>query len=120
MKYKILMQYQNDIRKLRADIARAEDSLLKITQALSAMPKSGNVENKVEKLTVDKITCQEELAKKEQEYSYAVASLPTDTLEGKCIDLKLKGLSWKRIATVVYHDPNKEQAVIKSCKRFVW
>ena len=114
------MQYQKDIRKLRADIARTEASLLKITQALSAMPKSGNADNKIEKLTADKISFQEELAKKEQEFYEAVVSLPTDTLEGKCIDLKLKGLSWKRIAAVVYHDPNKEQAVIKSCKRFVW
>lgn len=120
MNYDTLKQYKEEIFTLRGKIGRIERKLVDCSSALSDMPKSITILNKIESLTVEKLQLKEELKKTEQLYDDAILSIPTERKEGQGILMKLDGDSWIRIATVILHDPSEHKNFMRKCTRFKW
>ncbi|MCR5652212.1 MAG: hypothetical protein K6F88_00260, partial [Ruminococcus sp.] len=120
MNYTQMKYLRDNITRLKGEIEVVQSELTKITPTLSDMPKSQYVQGNIDDLIDIKIKLEESLRVLEAERDKGIESIP-DTTTGTMLKLRMCYLySYRRIATCVFDDPTKEDAVRMRIHRAEW
>lgn len=119
MNYKYIRKIQKRIRKCKAELAKVNDEINNYTQVLSDMPKGGSISNKVEDCVIRRQDLMKEIENLEIKLRALIKGIP-NTEQGNAIRMKLKGWSWRRIATDIEDNPNLWDSIRKRCERYTW
>lgn len=116
-----IKRINKDIAKLKSKIIRIESEATKTTATISDSPGAvGNISDKVGNKATEIAYLQAEIHRLEAEKCEALNRLPTNTLEGNCLFMRLMhGYRWSKIASIV-GGANTPDSIRVMCNRYEW